>query len=139
MNKSPQKGFTVIEVLIVVAIIAILAALSLATYAFYGTRARVAEAMLFASTAKLYVVENAYNGIAPSSGWISPSGTDNLDSVTIANDGTITIDTSTKAGDGTVFFTPQPKIVTGTVVTDRIAWSCTAGTIPPIYLPRNCR
>ncbi len=86
-KQTNQQGFTLIEVMevmIVVAIIAILVALSLATYAFYGTRARLAEAMLFASTAKLYVVENAYNGVSPAAGWITPSGTDNLRSVTIA-------------------------------------------------------
>lgn len=138
-KQTNQQGFTLIEVMIVVAIIAILVALSLATYAFYGTRARLAEAMLFASTAKLYVVENAYNGVSPAAGWITPSGTDNLRSVTIAEDGTITVTTSARAGDGTVLFIPDPRIAPGVVITGRIAWSCTPGTIAPLYLPRNCR
>src|ERR1700730_10877408 len=55
--KSVQKGFTLIELMIVVAIIGILAAIALPAYSDYTVRAKVSEVMVAASACKTAVSE----------------------------------------------------------------------------------
>ena len=65
MNKH-NKGFTLIELMIVVAIIGILASLAVSAYQTYTVRAQVAEGLEMASGAKVPVVDAFTNdGAAP--------------------------------------------------------------------------
>jgi type IV pilus assembly protein PilA len=64
--KSVQKGFTLIELMIVVAIIGILAAIAIPAYQDYTVRAQVTEGLNLASAVKASVAESfTTNGVWP--------------------------------------------------------------------------
>jgi len=64
--KTMQKGFTLIELMIVVAIIGILAAIAIPAYQDYTIRAQVSEGLTLAAAAKAAVAETFLNtGVAP--------------------------------------------------------------------------
>ena len=130
MNK--QKGFTLIELMIVVAIVGILAAIAIPAYQDYTIRARVTEGLSMASAAKVTVSENMQTGQTNLGlGWTFPGATDNVSTVTVASStGVITVTTTAAAGPTTVTMTPQ-------LVSGMVTWAC-SGT-PANYVPSNCR
>ena len=70
MQKNKEKGFTLIELMIVVAIIGILAMFALPAYQDYARRAHVSEGLTLASTAKMAVV---YHYITHDGKWLMKS------------------------------------------------------------------
>ena len=64
MKRSMQKGFTLIELMIVVAIIGILAAVALPAYQDYTKRAKMSEVVLAASACRTAVTEASQTGLA---------------------------------------------------------------------------
>ena len=97
MKRSLQKGFTLIELMIVVAIIGILAAVALPAYQDYTVRAKVSEVILAASTCKDIVSETYQTGVSiPAAGaWNcelpSTSSTKYVTSTTTSATGVITV------------------------------------------------
>ncbi|WP_104492373.1 pilin [Acinetobacter indicus] len=72
-----QKGFTLIELMIVVAIIGILAAVALPAYQDYTVRAKASEGILAASSCRTAVTEAIQNGTIPAEGkWGCEQGKD---------------------------------------------------------------
>ena len=138
-GKQVQKGFTLIELMIVVAIIGILAAVAIPAYQDYTVRARVTEALALASAAKTTVSENAMNGAADfSAGWAPPAATVNTASVLVdGGTGVITMVTTPRAGSVTLTLTPAPALVPGVVPDTALTWTC-VGDITK-YVPSECR
>jgi type IV pilus assembly protein PilA len=68
MKRSMQKGFTLIELMIVVAIIGILAAVALPAYQDYTIRAKVTEGIVLGSSLKVVVSDNASNATPDANG-----------------------------------------------------------------------
>ena len=146
MTKKIQKGFTLIELMIVVAIIGILAAVAIPAYQDYTLRARVTEGLNLASAGKTAVSEYfATNGVLPKSNAsagmaASTSIVGNaVKSVAISTNGVLTITYSQPAGSA---LAGKTLLLTPTTLNGAIKWSCTntaTATVLNRYRPSTCR
>ena len=138
MMKQVQKGFTLIELMIVVAIIGILAAVALPAYQDYTIRAKVSELILAASSARTCVTEayQAAGGAFPTSlsADCSIAAVGKVNTATIGSTGAIAVVANSAASAVGVALTINmtPATAGGT-----LTWTCSGST--PKYMPQSCR
>ena len=159
------RGFTLIELMIVVAIVGILASLAIPAYQDYTIRARVSEGLTLASGAKHSVMDFHSSGnpgsnpLGYQTGFVSPAATRNVAAIQIAQaSGVVTITMTAAGGDGTLTLGPSVAGVglpVGTAVFTPlegvIQWRCaaaaaaglapnqSAGSLLARFAPAECR
>ncbi len=144
MKQTMQKGFTLIELMIVVAIIGILAAVAIPAYQDYTVKAKVSDAAGIAGAARTAL------GLACSEASLS-AGTDNTSlnlpaatSITSTNVNSVLVD-GTSATSATITIqmnaiggavtANQTIVYTGTCSSSGMTWAVT-GTVPDKYKPK---
>ena len=137
MKRSMQKGFTLIELMIVVAIIGILAAVALPAYQDYTVRAKVSEVMLAASSAKTAVSEAAANLSdlpGDASVDVQSQSSKYVSSVVWSNASSSII--ATAKGDANI--TGSTIEMLASYGNGQVTWTC-RGTILAKYRPSSCK
>ena len=144
--KNMQKGFTLIELMIVVAIIAILAAIAVPAYQNYLIRAQVSEGTSLAGAAQTGIAE-FYSNYGRLPGSNSSAGVPSSGSITGKYVSNVLVDTTgkvkvtyglasnTKINGDFLYFSPV-------TTSGGISWTCTTSTgtnVPAQYLPTTCR
>lgn len=154
-----QKGFTLIELMIVVAIIGILAAIALPAYQDYTVRAKMSEAIMALSSCRTTIAEvyQTSTSAPAADSWgceiasTSDQRTQYVDTITTTAAGVATLTTRNFGTgiDGAIILTPYHTDTVvkdpttaghlGTPVYKFVCAPATSGGVPAKYLPGSCR
>jgi type IV pilus assembly protein PilA len=142
--KKMQKGFTLIELMIVVAIIAILAAIAIPAYQNYLIRSQVSEGAVLTDGAKTAVAEY-YSNTGKFPGANASAGL--ALATSIAGKYVSSVDISGTPGQIVATFN-GPKantalanatfVLSAVADSGSISWTCTKSTVDQKYLPTSC-
>ena len=145
--KNIQKGFTLIELMIVIAIIAILAAIALPAYSDYTIRAKLSELTVAADACKTSVAE-FYQGRQSLPGSLASAGcssnaTKYITSLGVGANGVITVTASSDTGLGAAKGSSMTLTPTETDPTNHdkpLTWACTSSPATAAkFYPASCR
>jgi len=144
-KERSSKGFTLIELMIVVAILAILMAIAIPAYQDYTIRSQVSEGMSLGQGARVAVWDRwANNGVFPAdnndAGLPSPGSIrgEYVSEVRVTN-GQIQVTFGAAGANASIAGDTLILAPIGAASDASMNWSCNTGTIEPRYLPARCR